>query len=461
MTDEFSRQSPFEQRETPHVPVRAYFRTAIPSEDCYPDEFAGSNEIAFSAELLSGVEYPETVGIQSRSGTATGVFLIVHSVAWMPPGTVFIAEKVNGQWHADTQHLSTAFSTQSAIGTTRKYDIDGKLLWTRDHGDPQSNPFLPDVESVTLDNQFNVYTGGMPLNSPDKISTRKYNKCGELQWSASSREDEIQSSSGLVRSVSVNQEGTMLYASGTFVPIQGKNVYVRVYDASTGNLLDSLSNFLPQSSGANGIRIAWNSNGLFESVSTSNGEFLQKRQLSDLQVATWWQRPGHSSSGGRAIDIAVNSAQGFVYACGLATLSSPNSTIEKYQPTGGLVWAKKHSTIASAALVAVSQTDGFVYAGGNDVGGSIALFQLKESDGSKIWSVDMTQYLGSPSDGIRSISSIPGRVALTTSRVNAQDTIFVFDDAGTLLWSTDHGGDTWDCAFEPTGSLVIVGNHVE
>ena len=56
--------------------------------------------------------------------------------------------------------------------TTRKYDSDGNLIWSRNHG--------AQVFGVAVDGNNNIITGGSVVGN---LTTRKYDSDGTLLWS--------------------------------------------------------------------------------------------------------------------------------------------------------------------------------------------------------------------------------------------------------------------------------------
>lgn len=104
----------------------------------------------------------------------------------------------------------------SAVNDTFKYDKDGNLIWSRNHGNG-------DVTDIHVDSNANVYTTGDLIST---VTTRKYNSAGTLQWSTGNLW-------GGGTSIKVSNDNFVYISQGT----TETDIQLRKLNASNGSLV--------------------------------------------------------------------------------------------------------------------------------------------------------------------------------------------------------------------------------
>jgi hypothetical protein len=188
--------------------------------------------------------------------------------------------------------------------TTYKYDSDGNLIWSRDHG-----AGFNISSNITVDVDGFVYTGGSRINN---ITTRKYDSDGNLIWSLDHGAE--------VLSVAVDNDSNVYTAGARF----SINISTRKYDTD-GNLIWSRDH------GATVRSVAVDKNGFVYTTGDIIDDVTTRKYNSDGDLI--WSINDQRNSNSIALD-----KEGNIYTGGL----DPTLSIIKYDNNGNLIWSNSH-----------------------------------------------------------------------------------------------------------------------
>jgi len=103
-----------------------------------------------------------------------------------------------------------------ATNDTFKYDIDGNLIWSKNHGNVSVNGIAVDVDA-------NVYTTGAAISN---VTTRKYDNQGNLLWS-------VGAGWGTGTKIKISDDGFVYLSQNTTEP----SIQLRKLNSITGDVV--------------------------------------------------------------------------------------------------------------------------------------------------------------------------------------------------------------------------------
>ena len=208
--------------------------------------------------------------------------------------------------------------------TTRVYDADtGEQFWTANHGDT--------VRAVAADADGNIYTAGIRVSN---ITTRKYDKSGNLLWSADHGANAY--------SICVDSQGNV-YTGG----VRNSNVTTRKYDSDGTEITTGW----PVDHGASVYALAVDtSDNLYTSGNVSSSQNTRKYDSSgSLQWSAF-----HSNSG--CLHVAVRGA--YIIHGGARNTLTPATSRVITASTGTLFLNKDHGVDSVYGAARAADSDG-------------------------------------------------------------------------------------------------------
>jgi len=167
----------------------------------------------YTGQEVTGGIFGSPVTTRKYDSNGTLLWSAAHGISGRVSSTVnAIAVDVSGNVYTGGNRLAN--QTPNNL-TTRKYDSNGTLLWSLDHGAA--------VFCIAADGSGNVYTGGVQVSGP--VTTRKYDTNGTLLLSLDH--------GGEVRGITLDE-------SGNIYTVGGSAFTTKKYDSS-GTLIWSVN----------------------------------------------------------------------------------------------------------------------------------------------------------------------------------------------------------------------------
>lgn len=400
--------------------MRHFITRAGPGLAPYPAE--ADSPTVYRVEWLKNVAYTSEVGAQTLTYDTTGKYdkvFNMEAAKYMEEGSIGIAWKMGRQWY-------TIDKVPRPYCTTRKYDLSGTLLWSKDHGAPGRKDNITSswfVKSLAKRSDGTVFVSGpFYLNQ----CVREIDSAGEI----------VASQTKVVSRMRIGPDDRIFLLEGN---------KLRKYDFDWSQLWEyGIDGVVPESFAVDtGGAVAWAGNksggtGKWASRISSAGSFLFEYTSENFE------------------DCATTSDDSVLFS---GLLGSGNK-LRKYNSSGTLLWTTSEPTID--AQIAVDSSDDCYVAGILDDSpfSTDDRTVLKiNSSGSLVWHKARWDNAGQTAlaqDVCVAVSPDGSLVAHGGFRSGLGITHQVRDSSnGDLIWEGDHGATVQTMMF--TDDALYVG----
>lgn len=279
----------------------------------------------------------------------------------------------------DASHFYTT-GTRTSNLTTRKYSLDGSLVWSYDHGLSTSG--------IAVDQSGNVYITGNRIGG---VTTRKLNSSGVAQWSVDYSGGETSSNAV---GVCVDQSGNVfVVGSGGIVNPTNRNV--EKLDSS-GSVVWFVDDLTPNAGRCIALDPSDGSLYVGTTPATTTNYVLHKISAAGAIV---WQKDINSSSSMQVAQVAVG-VEGNVYTANGILVGQPG--MRAWDSAGNTLWDKYTATAINGVA---TDADGYVYVSKSLGFGLFNELIKLDSSGNEIWTSDPVAPLPQASN----VDVLPGR----------------------------------------------------
>ncbi len=345
-----------------NVYVVGYTRGTLPGQASAGEEDAFLRKYNANGREL----WTRQFGTRKRDGA--------HSVAVDREGNVWVAGFTEGGLPGQSRA-----GKQDAF--LRKYNADGRELWTHQFGTSGSDS----VRSIAVDGMGNIsvagYAGAFPGQSSAGGFVRKYNADGNELWTRQF------GTNHWAYSIAVDGNGNLLVAGDTTITLPGQwspaetDAFVRKYDPNGNELWSQQfgtsgddSAYSTAVDGKGNVYVAGSTNGTFSGQASAGGRDAFVR-LYDPNGKELWTRQFGTRTLEEAVSIAVDE-MGNVWVTGYTDGIFPGQSlvgmsdafVRKYDPNGNELSTRQFGTsdLDMVRSIAVDETESVWVAGSTE-----------------------------------------------------------------------------------------------
>ena len=393
---------------------RRFFKTiAGPGDTPYPSDGENPPVNVYHVCWQANPDYEETPGAQefhSVDTSANGFILNLKPERYMPLGTKGLAFLENGKYY-------TWDDIPNGFVTHRKYDVDGNLLWSRDHG--------ATVYDIVMDASGSVYVVGEAAS--DGSYVRRYDSDGTLSLSIPLGSNNTLTDAG----IAVDSAGNILVRH---------ILQIKKYDSS-GTLLwanNSVTN------AGFGIAVGTGDT-IFADDGPDLAVFNSSGSLIRLAAGSGAENTGKGNISSRITESTVMNGNSRRWNADLTTefTTYRNAECRGIDHTGSSAWYACQFDITNFNSAAMYTVD----------------FGTFPSTYVKVWEVPV-RHLNAVELDIALFDSGNSAVLVCGQRYSSITHQARDAATGALLWERDHGGQV-NCCAGASDSVVIGGVRVK